>query len=260
MQNFLVCNTVFDEMPERGVACWKTVISCYYQDGQAHKATDLFEKMRSFGFMPNSITLTTVISSCARLLHLERGMEIHKGLIKNRLILDSVVCSAVVDMYGKCGCLDMAKEVFEQIPIKNVISWNSMITAYSVTGDSRSCIQLFRRMNDEGTSPALTIFSSILLASSRSAQRHHIKLIHGFILRNNIETDIYIYNSLIDLYFMCGSVSSAENVFEKMPKTNAVSWNVMISGYVEMSYYFGAPAMYDDMKEAGVRPNAIIGS
>ncbi|KAM2128356.1 hypothetical protein ACFX1R_008159 [Malus domestica] len=163
-------------------------------------------------------------------------------------------------MYGKCGCLDMAKEVFEQIPIKNVISWNSMITAYSVTGDSRSCIQLFRRMNDEGTSPALTIFSSILLASSRSAQLHHIKLIHGFIIRNNIETDIYIYNSLMDLYFMCGSVSSAENVFEKMPKTNAVSWNVMISGYVKMSYYFGAPAMYDDMKEAGVRPNAIIGS
>ncbi|TQE01886.1 hypothetical protein C1H46_012510 [Malus baccata] len=247
-------------MPERDVACWNTVISCYYQDGQAHRATDLFEKMRSFGFMPNSITLTTVISSCARLLDLERGMEIHKGLIKNRLILDSVVCSAVVDMYGKCGCLDMAKEVFEQIPIKNVISWNFMITAYSVTGDSRSCIQLFRRMNDEGTSPALTIFSSILLASSRSAQLHHIKLIHGFIIRNNIETDIYIYNSLMDLYFMCGNVSSAENVFEKMPKTNAVSWNVMISGYVKMGYYFGAPAMYDDMKEAGVRPNAIIGS
>ncbi|XP_048446265.1 pentatricopeptide repeat-containing protein At5g27110 [Pyrus x bretschneideri] len=248
---------LFDEMPERDVACWNTVISCYYQDGQARKAIDLYEKMRNSGFMPNSVTLTTVISSCARLSDLERGVDIHKELIKSRLVLDSFVCSALVDMYGKCGCLDMAKQVFEQIPIKNVISWNSMITAYSVSGDSRSCIQLFRRMNDEGTSPTLTTFSSILLACSRSAQLQHGKFIHAFIIRNNIEADIYIYSSLLDLYFMCGSVSSAKNVFEKMPKTNTASWNVMISGYVKVGDYFGALATYDEMKVAGVRPNAI---
>ncbi|KAM2308147.1 hypothetical protein COP1_030299 [Malus domestica] len=248
---------LFDEMPERDVACWNTVISCYYQDGQARKAIDLYEKMRNSGFMPNSVTLTTVISSCARISDLERGMEIHKELIKSRLVLDSFVCSALVDMYGKCGCLDMAKQVFEQIPIKNVISWNSMITAYSVSGDSRSCIQLFRRMNDEGTSPTLTTFSSILLACSRSAQLQHGKFIHAFIIRNIIEADIYIYSSLLDLYFKCGSVSSAKIVFDKMPKTNAASWNVMISGYVKVGDYFGALAMYDDMKVAGVRPNAI---
>ncbi|KAM1495851.1 pentatricopeptide repeat-containing protein At5g27110 [Malus sylvestris] len=248
---------LFDEMPERDVACWNAVISCYYQDGQARKAIDLYEKMRNSGFMPNSVTLTTVISSCARISDLERGMEIHKELIKSRLVLDSFVCSALVDMYGKCGCLDMAKQVFEQIPIKNVISWNSMITAYSVSGDSRSCIQLFRRMNDEGTIPTLTTFSSILLACSRSAQLQHGKFTHAFIIRNIIEADIYIYSSLLDLYFKCGSVSSAKIVFEKMPKTNAASWNVMISGYVKVGDYFGALAMYDDMKVAGVRPNAI---
>lgn len=248
---------LFDEMPERDVACWNTVISCYYQDGQAHKAMELFEKMRNSGFTPNSVTLTTVISSCARLFDLERGMKIHKELIKDRLVLDSFVTSALVDMYGKCGCLDMAKDVFEQIPIKNVVAWNSMIAAYSVTGDSISCIQLFRRMNHEGTSPTLTTFSSILLACSRSAQLLHGKFIHAFMIRNIIEADIYIYSSLIDLYFVSGSVSSAKNVFEKMPKTNTVSWNVMISGYVKVGDYFGALAVYDDMKEAGVRPNAI---
>ncbi|KAL6284632.1 hypothetical protein ACE6H2_015561 [Prunus campanulata] len=248
---------LFDEMPERDVACWNTVISCYYQDGQAQKAMELFEKMSNSGFTPNSATLTTVISSCARLFDLERGMKIHKELIKDQLVLDSFVTSALVDMYGKCGCLDMAKEVFEQIPIKNVVAWNSMIAAYSVTGDSISCIQLFRRMNHEGTSPTLTTFSSILLACSRSAQLLHGKFIHAFMIRNIIEADIYIYSSLIDLYFVSGSVSSAKNVFEKMPKTNTVSWNVMISGYVKVGDYFGALAIYDDMKEAGVRPNAI---
>ncbi|PRQ41568.1 putative tetratricopeptide-like helical domain-containing protein [Rosa chinensis] len=248
---------LFDEMPERDVACWNTAISCYYQNGQAQKAMDLYEKMRSSGFEPNVVTITTVISSCARLLDLERGREIHKELIQNRFVLDSFVSSALVDMYGKCGCLDIAKEIFEQVPRKNVIAWNSMIAAYSVTGDSESCIDLFRRMTDEGTSPSLITFSSILLAISRSVQLQHGKFVHGYMIRNYVEADIYVYSSLIDLYFVCGSISSAKNVFEKMSKTNVVSWNVMISGYVKVGNYFRALGLYDEMKEAGVRPNAI---
>lgn len=248
---------LFDEMPERDVACWNTVISCYYQYGQAQKAMELFEKMMNSGFEPNLVTITTVISACARLLDLERGREIHKELIKNGLILDSFVSSSLVDMYGKCGCLDMAKEVFQQVPRKNVIAWNSMIAAYSVRGDSKSCIKLFTMMKDEGTCPSLITFSSILLASSRSAQLQHGKFMHGYMIRNCVEADLHIYSALIDLYLVCGSILLAKNVFEKMPKTNVISWNVMISGYVKVGNYFGALGIYDEMKEAGVRPNAI---
>ncbi|KAL6196007.1 hypothetical protein ACLB2K_031624 [Fragaria x ananassa] len=248
---------LFDEMLQRDVACWNAVISCYNQDGQADKAMEMYDKMTTSGFEPNVVTITTVISSCARLLDLERGREIHKALIKNRVDLDSFVSSALVEMYGKCGRLDMAKEVFEQVPRKNVIAWNSMIAAYSVTGDGKSCVGLLRRMIDEGTSPSLITFSSILLACSRSLQLQHGKFMHGYMIRNRVEADIYIYSLLIDLYFECGSISSAENVFEKMPKTNVVSWNVMISGFVKAGNYFEALGIYDEMIEAGARPNDI---
>ena len=201
---------------------------------------EMYDKMRSSGFEPNVVTITSVVSACARLLDLERGREIHRELVQNRVVLDSFVSSALVDMYGKCGCLDMAKEVFEQVPRKNVIAWNSMIAGYNVTGDSKSCIGLLRRMIDEGTSPSLITFSSILLACSRSVQLQHGKFIHGYMIRNCVEADIYIYSLLIDLYFVCGSTLSVENVFGKMPKANVVSWNVMISGYVKVRYYFGA--------------------
>ncbi|XP_050369748.1 pentatricopeptide repeat-containing protein At5g27110 [Argentina anserina] len=248
---------VFDEMPERDVACWNAVISCYYQDGQAGKAMEMYDKMRGSGFEPNVVTITTVVSSCARLLDLERGRHIHEELIRNRVVLDSFVTCALVDMYGKCGCLDMAKEVFEQVPRKNVIAWNSMMAAYSVTGDSKSCIVLLRRMIDDGTSPSLITFSSILLACSRSVQLQHGKFIHAYMIRNCVEADIYIYSFLADLYFVCGSTWSAEKVFGKMPKANVVSWNVMISGYVKVGNYFEALGIFEEMKEAGVRPNAI---
>lgn len=250
-------NQLFDEIPERDVACWNAVISCYYQHGKPKKVLELFEKMKILGFEPSSVTLVVAISSCARLLDLERGKEIHKEAIEAGLLSDGFVRSSLVDMYGKCGCLEMAKEVFEQILRKNTVAWNSIIAGYSLKGDSKSCIKLLERMSGEGTRPTLTTFGSILLACRRSLQLRQGKFIHAYILRNNVQADIYINNLLIDLYFKCGIVSSAKNVFEKIPKADIVSWNLMISGYVTVGKYFEALGMYDTMKEAGLRPDSI---
>ncbi|XP_044478722.1 pentatricopeptide repeat-containing protein At5g27110-like [Mangifera indica] len=248
---------VFDKMSERDVASWNTVISCYYQEGQAEKALELFGKMRDSGFEPNSVTLTTVISSCSRLFDLERGKEIHEKFMKDGIVFDSYVGSALVDMYGKCGCLEMARDVFEQIPVKSVVTWNAMIAGYGAKGDSKSCIQLFRRMNEEGVKPTLTTLSCILMSCSRSAKLEHGKFMHGYLIRNKVKADIFINGSLIDLYFKCGHVSAAENVFDRMSKTNVVSWNVMISGYVTVGDYFKSLAIYGKMKESGVNPDAV---
>ncbi|KDP35999.1 hypothetical protein JCGZ_08394 [Jatropha curcas] len=248
---------LFDEMPDRDVASWNTVISCYYQCGKAEKALEVFGKMRESGFEPNSVTLTTAISSCARLFDLERGKEIHREIIKNGMVLDGFVNSALVDMYGKCGCLDLAKDIFEQMPTKNVVAWNSMILGCSSIGDSKGCIELFKRMHVEGTKPNLTTLSIILIACSRAAQIQYGRFMHGYLIRNNIETDIFVNSGLIDLYFRCGKVQSAENVFKMLRRANLVCWNVMITGYVWMGNYFEALALYDDMKVASVKPDAV---
>ncbi|KAF2291849.1 hypothetical protein GH714_035839 [Hevea brasiliensis] len=178
-------------------------------------------------------------------------------MMKSGKVLDGFVSSALVDLYGKCGCLDIAKDIFEQMPKKTLVAWNSMISGYSSVGDSRECIELFKRMNIEGTKPTLTTLSSILMACSRAAQLRHGRFLHGYVIRNSIEADIFVNSGLIDLYFKCGRVQSAENVFEMLPRANVVCWNVMISGYVTVGNYFEALNMYDDMKVAGVKPDAV---
>ncbi|XP_068640924.1 pentatricopeptide repeat-containing protein At5g27110 [Aristolochia californica] len=248
---------LFKEMPERDVACWNTVISCYYQDGQPKRALEMFGKMKNDGFEPDSVTFTTVFSACARLLDLKKGREIHKDLMRSGFQLDDFVSSAIVDMYGRCGCLEMAREVFEHIPRKSVVCWNSMIGGYASNADSHSCLELFVRMNKDGVKPTTTTLSSLLIACSRSANLLLGELIHGYIIRNHIGTDIYIDCSLIDLYFKCGSVSSACSVFQKMPKTNTVSWNVMISGYSTVGSYFDALNLFSEMRNTGVIPDAV---
>lgn len=248
---------LFDEMPDKDVACWNTVISCYYQSGKFEEALRYFGMMRRFGFKPDSVTITTAISSCARLLDLERGREIHKELINSGFQMDSFVSSALVDMYGKCGQLEMAIEVFEQMPNKTVVGWNSMINGYGFKGDCFSCIQLFKRMYSEGVRPTLTTLTSILMACSQSARLLEGKFVHGYIIRNIIQPDIFVNSSLMDLYFKCGKVESAETIFKLMPKTTAVSWNVMISGYVTEGKLFEALGLFGEMRQSFVEPDAI---
>ncbi|CAK8569969.1 unnamed protein product [Lathyrus sativus] len=247
---------LFDEMPDKDVACWNTVISCYYQSGKFEEALRYFGMMRRYGFEPDSVTITTAISSCARLFDLDRGREIHKELVNSGFQLDSFVSSALVDMYGKCGHLKMAIEVFEQMPKKSVVAWNSMIMGYGFKGDCFSCIQLFKRMYNEGVKPTLTTLSSIIMACSRSVQLLEGKFVHGYIIRNRIQPDIFINSSLMDLYFKCRKVESAENIFKLIPKTT-VSWNIMISGYVTEGKLFEALGLFGEMRQSSVEPDAI---
>ncbi|KAL0404766.1 UNVERIFIED_CONTAM: Pentatricopeptide repeat-containing protein [Sesamum radiatum] len=248
---------LFDEMPERDLACWNNVISCYYQSGQCEKALEYFERMRSNGLRPDSVSFTTAISSCARLLDLERGRRIHEEVLRSELVMDAYVSATLVDMYGKCGCLERAEEVFDEIENKSLVSWNAMIGGYSQVGDSVSCIELLVRMNEEKVRPSSTTISSSLVACAKSAQLQHGKFLHGYIIRNNVRSDIFVESSLVDLYFKCGSVALAERVFHMMPKSSVVAWNVMISGYVSAGCYFEALSIYDEMREAGIRPDAI---
>lgn len=256
---FVSAEKVFDEIPDRDVRCWNAVISCYYQNGQPEKAVRSFEEMRRAGFEPNSVTYMMIISSCSRLLDLERGKRIHEEVVRNGLVSQGFIRDSLVDMYGKCGCLERAEEVFEQIARKNLIAWNSMLAGYSSNGDVKACLRLLRRMIGEGTRPSLTTFSTLLLGCIRSVQLRYGKFTHGYLLRNRIEPDVFINSLLIDMYFKCGSVSAAENVFNKIITTrkDVVYSNVMIKGYVDAGSNSKALGIYDAMRESGPKPDNI---
>lgn len=248
---------VFDEMPEKDVASWNTVISCYYHDGQASKALELFERMVGCGFRPDSVTFTVALSACARVSDLERGRRIHEELAKGGFELDEFVGASLVDMYGKCGCVGTAREVFEKIPVKNVVTWNTMLGGFSLTGDSSSCLELFARMIEEGVRVTSITISNLLLACTRSSDLRNGKFVHGYVLKHQLEVDVFVNGLLIDLYFKCGVVNYAESLFRKMPNVNTITWNMMISGYAATGWYFKALGAFEEMKTYGVRPDSF---
>ncbi|CAA6655289.1 unnamed protein product [Spirodela intermedia] len=243
---------VFDEMPHRDVASWNTVISCYYQDGQASKTLELFERMKSSGFEPDAVTFTTALSACARLPAPETGRQIHEDLARRGVPVDDFVGTALVDMYGKCGRLESARDVFERIPAKGVVAWNSMIGAYAAAagGDSETPVALLERMERERVRPTETTLSTLLTV-----------FLHGYLVRREVEADVFVQSSLIDLYFRCGRVGCAQRVFEGVSrvekKKKTVLWNVVISGHAMAGEFFKAVEVFRAMRSLEVRPDAV---
>lgn len=145
-------------MESKDIVSWNTMITGFVVCGYHEDALIMLHEMQTtkrhndsennveFWLKPNSITLMTVLPGCASLVALAKGKEIHAYVIRNALAMDIAVGSALVDMYAKCGCLDIARRVFDSMTTKNVITWNVLIMAYGMHGQGEEALELFRMM------------------------------------------------------------------------------------------------------------------
>ncbi|KAF9616372.1 hypothetical protein IFM89_029626 [Coptis chinensis] len=141
---------VFDRMPERNAVSWTLMITRYAQCGLAKDAVDLFLEMELSEFVPDSFTLSSVISACAELESFQLGQQLHSRVIRSGLALDVCVGCSMVDMYAKCatgGSFDESRKVFDRMPNHNVMSWTAIITGYvQCGGHDYEAIYLFCEM------------------------------------------------------------------------------------------------------------------
>lgn len=172
---------IFDSMESKDIVSWNTIITGFVVCGYHEDALIMLHEMQTtkrnndtennveFRLKPNSITLMTVLPGCASLVALAKGREIHAYAIRNALATDIAVGSALVDMYAKCGCLDIARRVFDSMTTKNVITWNVLIMAYGMHGMGEEALELFRMMVLEGkVKPNNITFIAIFAGCSHS--------------------------------------------------------------------------------------------
>lgn len=122
------------------------MLSSYAKHGFAEEALGLFYQMQRTGCHPNRFTFASVLSACAKLASLEHGVKIHEGIVRSGFQFDVVVANALVDMYAKCGCVQKAREVFDKMPQRNVVTWTAMIAGYAQDGFINEALQLFKKM------------------------------------------------------------------------------------------------------------------
>eukprot|EP01018_Ginkgo_biloba_P013166 Gb_21057 [translate_table: standard] len=258
-QNGLVGEAVerFQRMPERDVASWTVMIAGYAQNGQNAEALNLFQQMQQAGVKPNQNTFASVLPACANSAALERGIEIHQEISRSGFQINVIVQSALVDMYAKCGSIEKAREVFDKMNQRNVVSWTAMIAGYVQNEQSTEALQFFRQMQLAGVKPDQNTFASVLPACADLAALEQGMEIHDDIIQNGFASNVFVENALIDMYAKCGNIEKARYVFDKMHERNVISWTAMIAGYAMHGCGKEALKLFEEMQNSGVNPNHI---
>lgn len=221
---------VFSRMKERDSVCWNSIITSCSQNGKPEVAIDLFRSMGMEGAEYDPVSMSAALSACSNLSALHYGKQIHSFIIRSSFNSDIFADSALIDMYAKCGNLDLAQHVFDAMESKNEVSWNSIIAAYGNHGHLKQCLALFHRMEDEGFQPDHVTFLAILSAFGHSGQVEEGKRYFNIMTQDyGISPRIEHYACLIDMFGRYGRLEEARQVIKGMPFTpDAGIWGTLL--------------------------------
>ncbi|XP_057862797.2 putative pentatricopeptide repeat-containing protein At3g23330 [Cryptomeria japonica] len=246
---------LFKAMPRPDIISWSTVLTGYVQNGFVEKALEVFSEMQLTGVKPNSTTFASILPACAKMGGLEQGMDIHKIIIESVHVPDIAVTNSLIDMYAKCGRLYKARELFNKMPQKDVVSWTAMIAGYAQNGFVEKALETYKQMQSKGVKPDSTTFASILPACAKLGALEQGMKIHQSIIESSFLSDLVIANALIDMYSKCGSIHKARQLFDKMPKRDVISWNAIVAGYAQNGLWKDAFKIFELMKHSGTYPD-----
>lgn len=247
---------IFERMNKRSIVSWTSMISGYARDGQFNKAIELFREMEAEGIKPDLLTLTTILHACACNASIKEGKAIQNYIMRHGLGLNLFVANALMDMYAKCGSMIDARTLFDNMAVRDIISWNTMIGGCSKNCLSNEALDLFVQMQFELKPNGVTIACILPACASLSALEKG-REIHAFILRNGFLLDGYVANALVDMYAKCGTLALARLLFDRMMVKDLVSWTVMIAGYGMHGYGRDAIVLFNQMQDTSIEPDEV---
>ncbi|XP_057525849.1 pentatricopeptide repeat-containing protein At2g03880, mitochondrial [Amaranthus tricolor] len=251
--NLLVeAEKLFDEMPEKNVVAWTTMISAYSNAKISHKAFKFLIFMYREGVRPNMYTFSSVLRACDGLLSLK---QLHCAVFKCGLESDVFVRSALIDVYAKWGELDNARAVFEEFVTGDLVVWNSIIGAFAQNSDGDEALNLFKRMKKAGFLANQATLTSTLRAVTGLSLLELGRQVHVHVLK--YDRDLILSNALLDMYCKCGGLDDARLVFTRMKETDVISWSTMIIGLAQNGFSGEALQLFEMMKLSGIQPNYI---
>ncbi|KAL9153407.1 hypothetical protein ABFS82_10G046700 [Erythranthe guttata] len=260
---------LFDEMSERDVASWNTVISCVVKDGMHERAFELFHRMLAVeSFRVDYFTLSSLVISCARCFAKKEGAAIHAYALKIGYGTNLSVKNALIEFYAKCGCVEDVETLFNRMHVRDVYTWTEMIDAYMGFGNVDSALEIFSKMPDrncvtynallagfcqngegfralrwfcrmveEGMEISDFTLTSVLHACGLVKDSRSSEQIHAFVLKIKSSTNNHIKAALLDMCTRCGRMEDAERIFHHstLERSSSIMLTAMICGYARNS-------------------------
>ncbi|CDP08264.1 unnamed protein product [Coffea canephora] len=247
---------LFKRVAQRSVAVWNAIIGAYGLNDEPVRSFSCFERMlESDNLDPNAVTLINLLPSCARMRALVQGKSMHGFAIRKGMFPHVVLETALLDMYGKCGCLNLADSMFVQMKETNLISWNARIAAYVQSGNEKGALHVFQDMCSEHLHPDEITFVNILPAYAEIALPKEGQQIHANIIKLGFGSSIFICNALIYMHAKCGDIQAAQLVFNCIVYKDVISWNTIILAYGIHGFGEISVRLFSDMMAEGIKPN-----
>ncbi|XP_074586073.1 pentatricopeptide repeat-containing protein At4g35130, chloroplastic [Curcuma longa] len=249
---------VFDEMPVRDDVSWNSLVNGYVSNGEGWKALRCVKQMQErFGSRLDWFGITSALAACSSVGSLKHGKEIHCYVMRNVLEVDIKLQTTLLDMYCKTGDMACAESLFNSMSVRNVVTWNALVGGYALNGEPQLAFASATQMQDDGVDLDVITLVNLLPACAESKSLHHGKSVHAFATRRGLIPHLVLETALVDMYAKCGKVMSSLYMFEKMSEKSLVSWNAMISGYVQNGRNIEAIQLFLELQKSPLLPDAF---
>ncbi|CAN1745073.1 Putative pentatricopeptide repeat-containing protein At3g13770, mitochondrial [Linum perenne] len=198
-----------------------------------------------------------LLNECIKRREFREGQRVHSHMIKTCYLPPLYLRTRLIVLYTKCDRLRDARQVFDEMPERNVVPWTAVISAYSQKGMGFEALNLFCRMLRSGTEPNEFTFASVLTSCTGTSGFELGRQIHSLIIKSNYEAHIFVGSSLLDMYAKAGRLHEARKVFEYLPERDVVTCTAMISGYAQMGLDEDALELFRRLQKEGMNSNYV---
>lgn len=223
---------LFQRMPVKNLLTWTALISGFVQSGNGFDSLNLFMEMRREGFsIVDPFIISSIIGASANLVALKLGMQIHGLVIALGYESSLFVSNALVDMYAKCSDFLVAKDIFDNMLVRDVVSWTSIIVGAAQHGRAEEALFLYDEMVSTGMKPNEVTFVGLIYACSHvGLVDKGLELFNSMIKDYGISPSLQHYTCLLDLLSRSGHLGEAKNVIKTMPfKPDEATWAALLS-------------------------------
>lgn len=239
---------MFDQIARRNASLYNAMFKGYLDNEMHNKLFMMFDDMMSKNIRPNRYTFPMILKSCGKLLALIKAEELHSLVLKVGFKSNTYVGSTLIDVYSSVGQVRYAERVFNEMVLRNVVTWTSMMNGFVSNGDLISARRLFDLAPERDVVMWNNMVSAYIRCGNMIEARKLFDMMPG--------KDLMSWNTLLNGYMNNGDVEGCEKLFQEMPERNIFSWNALIGGYAHNGMFFEVLSTFKMMlHKCDLQPN-----
>ncbi|XP_047972773.1 putative pentatricopeptide repeat-containing protein At3g05240 [Salvia hispanica] len=242
----------------RSLILWNSMVSAYAGHGFYEQSLEAFRLMPEDGFDPDGISVISLLKSCSQLKVALAGKSAHAFVVRRGFDGNLNVVNALLAFYVDRSEMICSFRIFDSMALKNVVTWNTMISGCVDEGDLEKAMLLFHHMREERCNFDMVTLISILPSFHVYQSSLFGSIIHGYAVRTALAGDVSLGNALVSMYINCGEIDAAWLFFNDMPQKSMVSWNAMLTGYRVHGLQKEALELFRDMIKEDIQMPSYV--